>query len=835
MPLTADQFAKAVIAAGLSSTEEIKSLWATLPAGSRPKDGETFSKVLIEREKLTEFQAAEILSGSSTPLLLGEYVLLSKIGAGGMGQVFKAHHRRMKRLAAIKLLPPSLTKDEAAVKRFEREVEAAAKLSHPNIVQTHDAGVQRDVWYLVMEYVEGRDLAGVVAENGPLPIDLAVDYVRQAAHGLAFAHDNGVVHRDIKPANLLLDKRGNVKILDMGLARFEDAATAANDGLTQSGQVMGTIDYMAPEQAFDTRHADARADIYSLGCSLYRLLTGMNLFEGETLVQKLMAHQQQAAPDLSLRRADAPRALNAIFQKMVAKKPQDRYQTMAEVEAALVAFLSKSGDGAVVTAPTTSGNFSTSRQSFTGKVDPTQPTAAAVSTLALPNEQATPANGDAATLALTHPLQSTDPVSQRSLQIARDLIPQTADANRPPFWRRPQVLVVCVTGGALLLLLSIWVMLRDKQGKEVARIEVPEHGSAEIVNQEDGAERKAIGANWQGWLGDAPPPAIAPFNAAQAKKHQESWAEYLRVPVEYTNSLGMKFRLIPPGEFLMGSTSAEIEAALTVVGVDSPVAPCIESEGPQHMVILTQPFYLGVTEVTQAEYQQVMGVNPSHFAPSGMRKDAVAGLDTARLPVETVSRPDALEFCAKLSAQGTAKPLSSQAGETKMDRTAYRLPTEAEWEFACRAGTTTRYWTGDADEDLEQVAWIATNSKPPDSEYRTHAVGELKRNPFELADMHGNVFEWVQDGWDAATYGRYSDQAAIDPAVPLPADHRAVIRGGVWGGPASFCRSSHRDAFDESSRMYSIGFRVALSVDAVREFLQRETGSPDASKPASTR
>lgn len=170
MSVSADQFAKAVITAGLSSADEIKTVWGSLPAGQRPKDGETFARVLVEREKLTQFQANELLSGSTTPLVLDDYVLLAKIGAGGMGQVFKAHHRRLKRLAAIKLLPTALTMDEAAIKRFEWEVEAAAKLTHPNIVQTYDAGVQRGVWYLVMEYVEGLDLAGVVAAEGPLPI-----------------------------------------------------------------------------------------------------------------------------------------------------------------------------------------------------------------------------------------------------------------------------------------------------------------------------------------------------------------------------------------------------------------------------------------------------------------------------------------------------------------------------------------------------------------------------------------------------------------------------------------------------------------------------------------
>lgn len=323
------QFSNAIVAAGLMSADEVQEFWIS---SARLPDGASFGRYLSERGRLTAFQVESLLAGNETPLVLGDYVILNRIGTGGMGQVFQAQQRHLKRVAAIKLLSPALGKDEAAIKRFQREAQATARLSHPNIVQTYDAGVQANVWYLAMEFVDGRDLERVVAADGPLSVALAIDYVRQAAVGLSFAHENGVIHRDVKPANLLLDRKGIVKILDLGLARFTEAPEG---GLTASDCVMGTVDYLAPEQARDTRSADARADIYSLGCTLYRLLTNQSIFRGDSLAQKLLAHQQQPIPQLDNERRDVPEALAALFARMVAKNPSDRPQSMHEVAATL--------------------------------------------------------------------------------------------------------------------------------------------------------------------------------------------------------------------------------------------------------------------------------------------------------------------------------------------------------------------------------------------------------------------------------------------------------------------------------------------------------------------
>ncbi|RLS56814.1 MAG: hypothetical protein DWH91_05750 [Planctomycetota bacterium] len=321
-----------------------------------------------------------------------------------------------------------------------------------------------------------------------------------------------------------------------------------------------------------------------------------------------------------------------------------------------------------------------------------------------------------------------------------------------------------------------------------------------------------------GWPADAPAPAIAPFNAEQAQQHQAAWAKYLNVPVEYTNSIGMKFRLIPPGEFLMGSTPEEIEAALKDVQPNDMFGQrCVKSEAPQHRVILTKPFYLGATEVTQREYEIVVGNNPSHFSQKGPGAGAVLGLDSSNFPVDTVSWNDAVEFCEKISQRDKLAPFYARNGETvaRLDGNGYRLPTEAEWEFACRAGTTVTYWNSNQADAVDQAGWYNTNSGN-----RTHPVGELKSNPFSLYDVHGNVFEWCQDGLDTNSIRRFTEDPARDPSGPQSDFSERVLRGGDWGRTVSSCRSSGRFGYEPHAHSFCPGFRVALTIDAVRQALK---------------
>ena len=312
---------------------------------SRHDGPRSLAEDLIGRSWLTPFQADQILRGTGLPLVLGPYTVLEPIGEGGMGRVFKARHRMMDRVVALKVIRDELVGHPEAARRFEREIRSSARLSHPNIVTAHDASNEGTTHFLVMEYVEGVDLGRLVKARGPLPVADACDYARQAALGLQHALDRGLVHRDIKPSNLLVTADGSaLKVLDLGLAGLamghRGAVEGGTDGgdLTDSGIMMGTPDYLSPEQAIDFRRADAPSDVYSLGCTLYHLLAGRPPFPGGTPMEKLIKHREIDPVPIQSLRADLPPGLASVLRRMMAKRPDDRFQCHAEVARALEPF-----------------------------------------------------------------------------------------------------------------------------------------------------------------------------------------------------------------------------------------------------------------------------------------------------------------------------------------------------------------------------------------------------------------------------------------------------------------------------------------------------------------
>ncbi len=296
-----------------------------------PADPREAAEAMVGDGILTDFQAEQYLLGKWRGFTVGKYKLLERVGVGGMGQVFLAEHMFMRRRVAMKILPPAKAEQPAALGRFYREARAAGGLEHPNIVRTHDIDQDGNLHYIVMEYVDGSNLLDMVKKQGPMHVGRAVHYTRQVAAGLQYAFEGGIIHRDIKPGNVLVDRTGTAKLLDLGLARFyqdqSDMLTIKYDDKI----VLGTADYVAPEQVANSHSADVRADVYALGGSLYFLLAGHPPFPTGTVSQKLLWHRTKDPAPLRQIRPEVPEGLAAVIAKMMQKNPAQRQQTPAEV------------------------------------------------------------------------------------------------------------------------------------------------------------------------------------------------------------------------------------------------------------------------------------------------------------------------------------------------------------------------------------------------------------------------------------------------------------------------------------------------------------------------
>ncbi|TWU65259.1 MULTISPECIES: serine/threonine protein kinase [Crateriforma] len=338
--LTSERFVEFVRKSHLVDEPALDKLLEKVRArcgGDLPQDPRKLATVLETKGLITSWHSEKLLAGKYKGFFLGKYKLLGHIGTGGMSSVYLAEHVRMAHRRAIKVLPKKRVDDSSYLARFQLEAKAIASLNHPNIVSAYDLDNEGDVHYIVMEYVDGLDLQALVKRDGPLSFAIAADLIAQAAEGLEHAHESGVIHRDVKPANLLLDPNGRVRLLDMGLAlvaaQDEESLTVANNE-----NVLGTADYLAPEQALDSHGVDHRADIYGLGCTLYFLLTGRPPFSDGTLAQRIAKHQTEMPESIKKHRSDCPGELEGIVWKMIQKEAKYRYQTAADVAEALKKF-----------------------------------------------------------------------------------------------------------------------------------------------------------------------------------------------------------------------------------------------------------------------------------------------------------------------------------------------------------------------------------------------------------------------------------------------------------------------------------------------------------------
>lgn len=619
------------------------------------------------------------------PLLgneVGGVTLVRLISEGGMGRVYEGLQNKPRRPVAVKVMRPGFVSKEAC-RRFDLESEVLGRLRHPFIAHIHSAGIctvfGAQVPYFVMEFIPDALPITEFATRHRLTTDQRIDLFRKVCEAVAHGHEKGVVHRDLKPSNILVEPSGLPKVIDFGVARSIDAAPEQITALTDIGQLIGTVQYMSPEQfSSEPSQVDRRADVYALGVVLYELLTGKppyeirrkQIFEAAEVVRK------QAPVPLSHLNRNVRPDVEKIAGTCLQKDRTRRYASAAELAHALTACLAG------------------------------------------------------------------QPVSS----------PQAGDGGSVPATGRgwPRPITLATLGGVFLL--SLILLVGRSHGPQVPQGRVPEASAPAAA---------------------APALAIAPCDPAQAREHQEAWAQHPGIPVETTNSVGATLVVIPPGRFTMGEGDTA------------------------RVVTLAKPFLIGRTEVTQGQWREVMGTEPWKG-----RQHTSEGAD---IVATYVSWDDAVAFCRRLTER-------ERAGGSLRPEQQYRLVTDEEWEFACLAGSTTVYSFGDEGDRLGDYGWFGggwKNGPVPGGntapEMHLRAVGLKRANAWGLCDVHGGVWEWVGPG-DGASSTLPGDgrQEASERA-------RCVGRGGAWCEPAWACRSAARRPDTSSVRHMHMGFRVARS------------------------
>jgi serine/threonine protein kinase len=338
MQQAVDSFLKTVLRSGLLTREQLQSELRAVPPELRD-DPQVLADYLIKAGKLSRFQAHKLLKGTALGLVMGPYQVLAPVGKGGMGTVYLTRDERNGHLVALKILPPKRArKEERLLARFRREMELSQRVCHPHLARTYEVGVYHGVYYIAMEYIPGKSLYRLVGDRGPLQVRRAARLFAEVASALEHAHAQGLIHRDMKPSNILITPNDHAKVLDLGLALMEGEVAAERDVVGGVGYVVGSMDYIAPEQTADASRVDARADIYGLGCTLYFALAGRPPFPGGTALEKIQRHRTEEPMALTQLNPAVPPAFAALVQKMMAKSPGQRFPSAAAVRQELLAW-----------------------------------------------------------------------------------------------------------------------------------------------------------------------------------------------------------------------------------------------------------------------------------------------------------------------------------------------------------------------------------------------------------------------------------------------------------------------------------------------------------------
>jgi serine/threonine protein kinase len=343
-PCSVDAFLKTILRSGLLDRQQLQQGLRDVPLDQR-HDAEALADHLVATGKLSRFQASKLLRGMAVGLMLGPFQVLAPIGKGGMGTVYLARDARSQQLVALKVLPPKRAREEERLlARFRREMEMCQRVAHPHLAWTYEVGVCQGVYYIAMEYIPGKNLYRLVTDEGPLTVPRAARLFAEVATALDHAHNQGLVHRDLKPSNLIVTPHDHAKVLDLGLALVQGEIPAEREVIGGRGYVVGTMDYIAPEQTENAVQVDPRSDIYALGCTLYFALTGQPPYPGGTALEKIQRHRGEDPVPVPQLNAAVPPAFIGLLRKMMAKDPEQRFATAAEVREKLLPWAS----GAVV-------------------------------------------------------------------------------------------------------------------------------------------------------------------------------------------------------------------------------------------------------------------------------------------------------------------------------------------------------------------------------------------------------------------------------------------------------------------------------------------------------
>jgi serine/threonine protein kinase/formylglycine-generating enzyme required for sulfatase activity len=755
----------------LSTEEELRKFAAESQSASQIATG-SFSQPA--KETLAPRSAARGAASKSGELSgqFGRYRILRALGQGAMGTVYLAEDTQLQRQVALKT--PQFTDDSEheLLERFYREARAAATLRNPHICPVYDVGDLDGQHYITMAYIEGRPLSEFVKPAVPQTERQILVAVGKIAQALQVAHEHGIVHRDLKPANIIVDRQGEPVIMDFGLAQYAQPGETLR--LTQTGVILGSPSYMSPEQVEgDPAKVGPAADQYGLGVILYELLTGRVPFQGSLASVMGQIVSKEPVPPSEFRPGIDPR-IDAVCLKMLAKDPADRFVNLGAVAAELATIVrnprEKVGGAKPASQPP-------KRNSRIGWV------LASAGAIALLAGAIFYFRVGKAVLEI----EVDDPSVQVSL---RGSTVTFAGPGKEEVKVDPGENELTITHGDFKFKTGNFKI--EKGNKQVLRVSL-------------------VGSTVAAKLGDAPLPVLPfdadtqpnllafPFETPVAKKAQEAWGNYLNVPIEFSNTIGMKFKLIAPGEYMMGPYAG-------------------------HHVRITRPFHIGTCEVTRGQFAQFVAATKfqtlAEEGEGGVQLDNSAGPGHTKWvpnkkftwrkpgfpqednhPVVQLTWNEARSFCDWLSLKEGKK---------------YRLPTEAEWEYACRAGTTTRFMNGNDPEAVTQIANVADASakavfphwddavKTSDGYVYTSPVGHFRPNNFGLYDMLGNAAEWCSDWWAA----EFDTSVVDDPTGPRVGTYHVGRGGGFSHVPGT----RYRYYGVESFRRPDWGFRVACDV-----------------------